>query len=123
MSYEKFKNWLHTSRYKQVIRTNANQDQMMLDAWNACMEMQSDEHVPTKELFSLYSAVNNLVAHIGMVGEITSNHDLVDAVMNSLYALDSGNVARRADDLIEKAFMPQSQALKLAVNEYIAKSR
>lgn len=50
MTYDKFKNWLHTSKYKQVIRTNANQDQMMLDAWNACLEMQSQAQKEPEEL-------------------------------------------------------------------------
>lgn len=48
MTYEKFKNWLYTSKYKTLIRTNANQDQMMLDAWNACLELQAQTQ-PTQE--------------------------------------------------------------------------
>ncbi len=72
-----------------------------------------------QETFDLYENVNSLMAHIGAHGNISSDSVLVDAVMNSLDALDGGKVSTRIDDLIEKAFMPADQATKLAVNEFI----
>lgn len=76
---------------------------------------------PDLAAFALYQAINNLMFHIGMHGEIDSRHELVDSVMNELHNLDGGTVAQRVEDLIEKAHMPADQATRLAVNEFCAK--
>jgi len=73
---------------------------------------------PTVEVFKLYSAVNMMMAHLGMHGEIDTRHETVDEVMNALHGLDGGQVAQRIEDLVEKAFMPKDQATRLAVSEY-----
>lgn len=75
---------------------------------------------PVAETFALYKAVNEMMAHIGMVGRMESDHPTVDAVMNALWALDSDKVEKRVDELMEKAFMPCYAATKTAVSEFIA---
>lgn len=78
------------------------------------------EPAPEAETFGLYKAVNELMAQIGMDGQIDSDHENVNSVMNALCSLDGGNVAHRVEDLVEKAFMPRDQATRLAVDEFIA---
>ena len=48
------------------------------------------------EVFNLYAAVNAMMAHLGMHGEIETSHKTVDNVMSALLALDGG--ARCAAD-------------------------
>lgn len=72
------------------------------------------------EVFGIYAAANKLVAQIGMIGAVDSSDPAVEDCMAALHALDGGNVARRVEDLTEKAFMPHNQASRLAVDEYIA---
>ncbi len=79
---------------------------------------QAEPVAPTLQAFALYDAVNKLMAHIGMFGEINSRHELVDKVMAELHNLDGGKVAQRVEDLVERAFMPRDQATELAVSEY-----
>lgn len=72
------------------------------------------------EAFRLYEAVNNMMAHLGMHGEISARSDMAEAVMTELHRLDGGRVAQRVEDLMEKASMPRDQATRLAVGEYCA---
>ena len=79
------------------------------------------EPVAKRELINLYESVNKMMLFIGAYGEVDKNYLCVQNVMNALHALDGGNVITRADELIEKAFMPAYHAYPKAVSEYIAK--
>jgi hypothetical protein len=98
---------------KEVARLN----DLIAVAGGAPAEQQEPKIVPA---FSLYTAVNALVCHIGMAGEVDSRHALVSDVMNELHKLDGGNVAKRIEDLVDLGHMPLWKATELAVDEYCA---
>ena len=79
------------------------------------------EPVAKRELIDLYKAVNEMMLVMGMYGVVETGNKCVKDVMNALYALDDGYAIIRANDLVEKAFMPFNQAFPKAVQEYIDK--
>lgn len=79
------------------------------------------EPVAKRELIDLYKSVNNMMLAIGTHEVVESHNKCVKDVMNALYALDDGYAIIRANDLVEKAFMPFNQAFPKAVQEYIDK--